>query len=332
MPIKIEILSPSNNANFDISGGSAASGPQMPVINAEARIAGITPDPTPTTQFTWTVEIGFQTSACQRTVRRPVEINDRFELVSVGGRIDIVFPRVRGGRLTLTVSAVLPAGSFTSRASGLTIRGTNPLRAELNGSLPSISLQKIVAHESGQRQFIAPADGGIGVCPLMSGDRAGGVGLFQITVPAPTPDDHWNWLANVEHGIGIFNEKRTVARGYPARVRRNQGFIDLVDRYNRANPPQSDSPLLTVDDLPEFNPDQLELDTIRGFNGWAGRDRFGLNLHEFKVPVDADGNLVVTTDLETDKRSIDWERVPASDRPQNSGDPNYVAHVMAQRP
>jgi hypothetical protein len=166
----------------------------------------------------------------------------------------------------------------------------------------------------------------------MSGDRAGGVGLFQITNPAPTADEHWNWLANVRRGIIIFNEKRGIAVRYPAQVRRHPDFVNLVNQYNQANPPQPTSSPLTVNDLPDFNQNQLELDTIRGFNGWAGRDRFGLNLHEFRAPVDANGSLVVTTDTRTGRRSIAWERVPAADRPQNTGDPNYVDNVLRQNP
>jgi hypothetical protein len=332
MPPRIEIISPTNDSNFDITSGSIATGPQMPTISAEARIVGITPDPTPDTRFTWKVEIKFQTSDCQTNVRRPVTINDQFELISVGGRINIAFPRVRGGQLILTVSAHLSTGKIEAKTSGLRIRGTNPMLAVLHGALPSVSLRQIASHESRQRQFVAANNGGAGNCPLMSGDRAGGVGLFQITNPAPTPDDHWNWLANVRRGILIFNEKQRVARNYPAQIRRNPEFVNLVNQYNLANPPQPNSLPLTVAALPDFNQNQLELDTIRGFNGWAGFDSFGLRLHEFRVPVDADGNLVVTTDPRTGVRTIVWERVPAADRPQNTGDPNYVNHVLAQNP
>ncbi|HEY8461710.1 MAG TPA: hypothetical protein VIM99_15075, partial [Blastocatellia bacterium] len=132
MPPRIEIISPANDANFDITAGGAATGPQMPIISAEARIVGVSPDPTPTTRFTWTVEIRFQTSDCQPNVRRSVTINDQFEHVAVGGRTNISFPRIRGGRLTLTVSADLPTGRLEARTSGLRIRGTNPMLADLH--------------------------------------------------------------------------------------------------------------------------------------------------------------------------------------------------------
>jgi len=83
--------------------------------------------------------------------------------------------------------------------------------------------------------------------------------------------------------------------------------------------------------LPDFTPAQLDLDSVRGYNGWAGKDAFGNVLHEFRVPLDDAGNLVVN--VGSDNRGvIQWEQVPGSDRPQNTGDPNYVANVLAQQP
>ncbi|HKX32490.1 MAG TPA: hypothetical protein VJ302_32690 [Blastocatellia bacterium] len=299
----------------------------MPIINAQARIVGITPDPTPTTQFTWTVQIRFQAANCPSGKARAID--DQFQIVSVGGEATITFPRFRGGELTLIVSADFSTDELISQTRGLKIRGTNPLRSELNAALGSLTLQKMAAHESSQRQFRAAANGGASECPLFSGDRQGGVGLFQITNPAPTDDEHWNWKANCERGQAIFLEKRGVASRYPARVRKRQGFIDLVDRYNLTSP---DLPPLTVASLPDFDPEQLELDTIRGYNGWAGRDPFGMELHEFSVPLDAAGNLVVNVDPITGVGSIDWRRIPATERPSRIGDPDYVNHVLAETP
>ena len=175
------------------------------------------------------------------------------------------------------------------------------------------------------RQFDAAADAGVSDCPLFSGDRLGGVGLFQITNPAPTPDDHWDWRANLNHGLQILAQKRAVARAYPARVRNSAAFQALVQRFNVGRTP----PAVIV--LPDFTPQQLELDTTRGYNGFAGADAFGNVLHEFRVPLDAAGNLQVT--VGPDNRGvIAWQQVPGADRPQNTGDPNYVNNVLGQRP
>jgi hypothetical protein len=83
--------------------------------------------------------------------------------------------------------------------------------------------------------------------------------------------------------------------------------------------------------LPDFTPEQLELDTLRGYNGYAGADGYlpAPSLHEFRVALDADGRLVVRE--EGGRALAQWERVPASARPA-AGDPNYVAHVLSSRP
>jgi hypothetical protein len=320
---EIQIVSPADNTIYRIEPGTAGTGAQMPVIQAEARFSGVTPDPTSSTTFTWVVKIQFQCSDCTNGLDK--EINDEFRVTSMGGRCPITFPHVRGGALTITVGADLPMGCYEKITKGLKIQGVNPPRAEVNSACGLMALQKIVLHESRRRQFDAAAETGVADCPLFSGDGAGGVGLMQITSPAPTEDDHWNWLANVNHGRQIFNGKQATARQYPAAVRGANAFQQLVQRFNVGRNP----PVVIV--LPDFTPAQLELDTIRGYNGWAGRDAFGNHLHEFRVPLDAQGNLRVTVDA-ANRGIIAWEQVPAADRPQNTGDPNYVANVQRQIP
>src|SRR5262245_26816932 len=99
---ELEFVSPVENTIFDIDPGSAATGPQMPVIQAEVRFNGLHPDPTSTAAFRWLVRIRFQCSNC--TNGRASEINDEFSFTTVGGKAAINFPRVRGGQLTIEVS------------------------------------------------------------------------------------------------------------------------------------------------------------------------------------------------------------------------------------
>ena len=322
----IRIISPADNASFRIESGTAATGAQMPVIMAEAGITGVTPDPSSSTRFTWLVKIHFQCSDCSNGFDK--EITDQFQLTSMGGKCAIKFPHVRGGDLTITVSADLATGSYEKISKGLKIRGVNPARHEINAACGIEALQKICCQESRRRQFDAPAETGVADCPLFSQDGLGGVGLMQITNPAPTDDDHWDWRANISHGVQIFNSKRATASRYPAAVRGSAAFRELVQRFNAGRNP----PVHVV--LPDFTPEQLELDMIRGYNGWAGRDAFGHVLHEFRVPLDAQGNLQVNVDADN-RGLIVWEQVPAADRPHGRGswgDPNYVANVQAQIP
>jgi len=320
---EFEIVSPADNTTFSIAPGASATGPQMPVIQAEARFNGVLPDPTATATFTWLVKIKFQCSDC--TNGRTKEINDEFQLTSVGGKCTINFPRIRGGALTIAVAVDTATKCYGIETKGLKIQGVNPPRGEVNVACGSVIVQKMVMQESGRRQFDAAADAGVSDCPLFSGDRQGGVGLLQITNPKPTLDDHWDWTANISHGLQILAEKRAGARGYPARIRNSGAFQALVQRFNVGRNP----PAVIV--LPDFTPQQLELDTTRGYNGWAGTDAFGNILHEFRVPLDAAGNLQVN--VGPDNRGvIAWQQVPAADRPQNTGDPNYVNNVLSQRP
>ena len=324
--IGIRIISPADNTGFRIEPGTEATGAQMPVIMAEAGITGLTPDPSSSTRFTWLVKIHFQCSDCRNGLDR--EITDEFRLTSIGGERAIKFPRVRGGDLTITVSADLATGCYEKISKGLKIRGVNPARHEINAACGVVALQKICCRESGRRQFDAVAETGASNCPLFSGDGLGGVGLMQITNPAPTEDDHWDWRANINHGVQIFNSKRALASRYPARVRGSAEFRKLAQHFNAGRNP----PVNVV--LPDFTPAQLELDAIRGYNGWAGRDAFGQVLHEFRVPLDAQGNLRVNVDAEN-RGLIVWEQVPAGDRPHGAGswgDPDYVAHVQGQIP
>jgi hypothetical protein len=161
---------------------------------------------------------------------------------------------------------------------------------------------------------------------------------MQITVPAPTDDEIWNWRANIGKGIQIFNQKVQASRNYANRVSRTAGFRNLVQRFNQRRRELSLPELLVT--LPQFTSGnfdndlrQLELDAIRGFNGWGGRDQFGLELHEFRVAVDAQGLLrVADIDPQTRTGNAVWERVPVGSRPQRFGDPNYVNRVLRQKP
>ena len=188
------------------------------------------------------------------------------------------------------------------------------------------------------QQFVASVDSGVGPCPKWSADNLGGVGIMQITVPRPTDDQVWNWRANMAAGIQKLNQAVAGARHYPTQVRNSAHFHQLVQAFNAKRQQQGLPPLQQIN-LPDFtsgdfnnNLQQLELDAIRGYNGWAGHDAFGFPLHEFRVAVDANGVLRVTVAPGATTGTAQWERVPAADRPQSSGDPNYVAHVLSRNP
>jgi hypothetical protein len=114
-------------------------------------------------------------------------------------------------------------------------------------------------------------------------------------------------------------------------------FLTLVKRYNdglqKVVKSSSAAALVRVT-VPEFDAQQLEDDTIRGFNGWAGDEGFvrPKRLHEFRLQRDAaSGDLVVNGDPAKGCVSAIWERVLAKDRP-GKGDQNYISDVRDRDP
>jgi hypothetical protein len=166
----------------------------------------------------------------------------------------------------------------------------------------------------------------------------GGAGILQLTNPPPTDDQVWNWRSNVAAGMALFNQKQAVARAYPARVRTSGGFVNAVNSFNHRRRAQG-LPIVALV-LPDFTPDQLELDTIRGFNGFAGRDQFGLALHEFRVAMS--GNELRVDNITQTTGVLVWERVSGAERRriyqmQNLpvklwGDPDYVNNILGHSP
>lgn len=303
-----------------------STAPAMPEIQVQAALAGVTPDPTAATPFRWTATLAFDARRCQSGVAAAAEYA-RLTGTAVGGAFRLRFAEIRGGTLTIRVTAEVGGRAYAGERADLAIVGTNPTWAQLAEALPTRVLRALVWHESRGRQFLGTADGGTGACPLYSGDRLGGVGLTQITRPAPSLDETWSWRANVARGIAILREKEGVARRYPERVRQSARFRQLVQQYNAGRQQRGQTPLELR--LPEFTAEQLEMDTLRAYNGLAGNDGFVTPsvLHEFRVALDGGGNLVV--DVQPDGRTgvVRWERVPAADRPR-VGDPNYVDHVL----
>jgi hypothetical protein len=332
--MSLEFVAPARVATYTIEPGSAGTGPRMPAVVARVRL---TPTPAGMVTFHWTATVEYPLTGARCPHHPDRSIVHSQQATTTGPEWRIPFARVRGGRLTLRCEARSNGTSLgTASLTGVTILGRNPHRAELHVALGSPVLRQLCAHESGQRQFLAAAFTGSSACPLWSGDGRGGVGLMQITNPRPTDDEVWSWLANVRRGRELFAQKARIATAYPTRVRRTAGFAELVRGFNQARRGQ---PAVEVT-LPDFTPAQVEDDALRGFNGYAGRDPFGLELHEFRVGTDANGQLLVDL-LPGGVRGVArWVRVTAAERVEQfrrlgrryPGDPDYVANVRRQNP
>ncbi len=303
--------------------------PQMPTVTATATGVGAGIG-----SVAWEVGVSFLANDCPPSGPPTLRTDLEFEVPSTSATVDIDFPsEIRGGVLNVSARATV-GGCDLVASNGAGVLGTNPDRTDVVAALAHNALRAIACWQSGQRQFDAPPDGGRGFCPLFrSGGRTGVMGLRD-----PTDEEVWNWRANVSKGAAIFEKLVAAAAGYPQRVAATARFSDLVSRFNDQRIAQGLVPLaIGVPGFTNGNFDddlhQLELDAIRGYDGWHGQDEFGLELHEFRIGVDGVGDEASIRVADVDELaatgSATWERVPLSDRPAGVGDPIYVDNVVA---
>ena len=310
----------------------------MPSITATATLKNIVADPKVVPQYQWNVTLIFKGGACSHSQGRTIS-HPPISATTSQNQLALSFIQVRGGDLVVTVTVRVGNITVTAQSSGLKVVGTNPNLGSLQVAAPANqSFRKLLRLESGLKQFRAPD------CPLFSADNLGGVGLCQLT-DSPSDDQVWNWKENLKGGIKVWGDKERIAKGYPEKVRKSTEFLALVKAYNdqrtatalaeakKAGKPAPPTPPVTVS-LPDYTADQLRLDTLRGFNGYAGQ------LHEYRVKLDANGLLVVTLNAGGAQGAAEWERVSAADRiahynkvgiaAGHRGDPNYVDDVEGQ--
>lgn len=307
--------------------------PKLPVITAKAIGIGGSPS-----ELQWRVKVAMDATFIHEicTPNAPPDIQESFDFSPTDGGQEITIDfsgLIRGSSLEIGVTGLVNGCPVSAAAGFLHIAGTNPKRSDVAAALPHDTLRRIACKESGQRQFDAPADGGTGLCPLFGSD--GRVGIMQIA--NPTPDEVWNWRANIEKGIEIFNERAAAARDYPTKVRNSAGFQDLVNRFNqllkRVDPLKIQLPDFTSGNFDDLK--QLELDAIRGYDDWFGQDRFGFELHEFRVAMDTLNGEEILRVTNINEEALtgeaEWERVPVEDRPAGGegNDPNYVNSVLS---
>lgn len=325
---------------------------QMPDITVTATIKGATPDPKVPLSYQWNVALTFDGKGCPNFAGNTTAHSAIPQSTTTTNTFKIPFTEIRGGDLVIGVRVTVGTAVLTAKSENLKVIGTNPATATLSNFVstfsPPVIFRKLMRLESSLQQFITRSSQ---VWPLFSQDHLGGVGLCQIT-PAQTADQVWSWKQNVKDGWALYKQKQTAARNYPAHVRKSPEFQALVKAYNDQRyeklkkaaltpvpgaPPPPGPPKevprqdLTIT-LPDFTDDQLALDTVRGFNGFAG------GLHEYRTRVDINGLLVVTEDVPRNTGAAEWERLTADDRNKvydklgikHRGDPNYVVDVEAK--
>src|SRR5579863_9344354 len=266
---------------------SITAEPKMPVIEITARVVGIVTgaDPTPTTEFEWTAEVSFDSKNCPSGVVKKqhkwhwgtYKVGETRTIPAItkagkstGGKITVKFDEIRGGTLTIAVKATVGGVVLKGETKGWRIQGTNPSRDVVGQALQDDTHRKIACVESSMEQFKRAKHEGDAWYPKFSEDALLGVGICQLTDPRPTDDQVWDWSANVEAGVNLYNNKREQAKKYPGQVARSGAYLALVRRYNeklmKGTPPAAagastatPAAMASVNvAVPEFTDQQLE--------------------------------------------------------------------------
>ncbi len=111
----------------------------------------------------------------------------------------------RGGTLTVKVTAGGQSARVTARLIGI-----NPAKSDVSaylaGKKDAEGFDRILEHESRSEHFDRNGE------PKKSFDN--GFGICQLTNPAPTFEQAWNWQRNIDAGVLLFAEKVKAARNY----------------------------------------------------------------------------------------------------------------------
>jgi hypothetical protein len=313
-----------------------------------AHIKGVDPDPSDSTTFHWKIKRQIDFSTCNSGLPIIQQTNDVTQDTQ-GGQYTPVFPNIFGGDWKIEAQAAVSGTDISGKSDDdptlqhLQIRGRNPAKATVQGALPNEALQQIACRESfidglsGQRQFEAPAQQA-SRCPIIAHNGDGGTGMMQVT--PGSEQDLWDWTADAADGISKFNSQFQFSVAYD----RDSGIVrselpTMLTNLNNSRRAQG-LPLVTSLSLrhwtstgfsPPGNYGELELDGIRGYNGFNGTDGLGHSLHEFRVIQDNNHIPAVTIDPKTMAAAADWYEVDASARPAG-GDRDYVNHVTNLSP
>jgi hypothetical protein len=164
-------------------------------------------------------------------------------------------------------------------------------------------LRKMMAQESSVAQFDPTG------VPTWSEDGRLGAGLLQLTDPAPTPLQVWDWRRNIDGAVAVLTDDLELA---------GDRLNFLVDRV------QSQVPFGSV--AAPITGDMIVQEALRAFNAL---DNGTGEIDEYRSARDAAGKLRFLQQP-TGERTTIWEHMPIALRGTTIGDPNYVVHVLSQ--
>src|SRR5690242_16940349 len=181
----MHITSPPADATFRVTADAI-----WPSIIFEVDVA-----PSNGEQLTWEWSIGWANYSRQGVARTNTKRWDAGpKIENLGGRLHVKVTDANGKSAHISVSVV---GSQPDKATVESYLASRP---------DSAGFDKILIHETDMQHFGANGD------PKKSFDD--GFGMAQLTNPAPSYEQVWNWKMNVDAGLELFLSKRNLAVSY----------------------------------------------------------------------------------------------------------------------
>jgi len=188
-------------------------------IDEDAKFPSITfeidTDAAPPYEWTWSLSwpanvSGLKESAKRGKVLKTFSKTATFASDTKTWLVDLT--QVIGGTLTVKVKTTKEAFKRS-----IYILGKNPDESRVTALLATLEdvkgFEKLLAQESKFKNFIN-ADG----YPVVAFD--GGYGMTQMTNPAPTFEQVWNWKENVKGGATLYKSKQAIAKKYLSKQQR----------------------------------------------------------------------------------------------------------------
>jgi hypothetical protein len=292
--ISLDITSPAENASEPITAQ-----PAMPALNATINVTGYSAD-TSAVPFDWTLAAFGNTVSRAGTPGHWTSDWAGYDQTAATGSTTGTgqpwkpsYDHVVGGIANLTVTASLPGvldNPVTSDPRWFAVPGTNPPAATAKSFVDqadpqySDTIRHIICVESNWRQFKAQADSREPAIPGVPADWTpnpgprqplfgppAGIGISQLD-PAilQSPDQYWNWQANLQGGIAVFHDKLNQARKLAAseQARLAGRLHKALAAANQKRHAQGLPPLhMTAITVPQLTDQQILLQTIRLYNG-----------------------------------------------------------------
>ena len=251
--------------------------------------------------------------------------------------------QISGGKLKVYAKTTIGGQEFVGSTLA-EVRGDNPSRQTIFAALPpnrfGLIASKIAMAESDLRQFTNRRGEDPGGVPYTS--RTSDVGMMQLNITSQgltSPDQVWDWRANLRRGLEMINEKKRVTKLAYRSSEINRGSssalppgFDHLACINVIRVVSGLEPILLPDAIPlselpgsgaqteDLDPDkvglsQMERDAIRRYNG--GREYSYMIIPNIEA-----------LDIAIAGWVVDPTRGGIRAR---SGDPEYVRHVLAAR-